>query len=454
MRGNHAAAFLFLPLASFALPGRAATFDVVGVHPDAAAQPTATGRTIATLKAWNGRLYAGYGDYNVNTGPIGVRAFDPATLTFGPGLRASATEALYIFRDVRGTLYAPHVDPIAGESSGGFCRGIPGSPDDAWVDRLPVTAVHVFDVVSWDGTDLWMVGSQGNNAAAWRAADGATFTDPPTRIDPPPSGTSFVRYYFAFVLNGRLHVQSHAETVSRIFDGTSWTDGPDLLPGFGYGLHPENFAGGVVMQENHAGLGASKLIFFDGVSASRPLATPVYDFVVEGDQLLALAARWIAVPGSSGGGYYEPDGVYATTDLCRWSLVAPGAPADARSLEVFGDRLFVGAREAQIFLYSDPLVPLVAGPPPEVQGLRVTRTAIDVALTWQPVTDLGACVEHEILDASAWPLDGVGLFTSRASGITVTTWTHAGAVDDRLFHAYLVQASTPSGTGLLGHYGE
>src|SRR5688572_11387418 len=61
----------------------AGSFSHVGVHPDAAAQPTSTGKVLATLKGFNGKIYAGFGDYGSNTGPIGIRPFDPLTNTFG-----------------------------------------------------------------------------------------------------------------------------------------------------------------------------------------------------------------------------------------------------------------------------------------------------------------------------------------------------------------------------------
>lgn len=88
-------------------------------------------------------------------------------------------------------------------------------------------------------------------------------------------------------------------------------------------------------------------------------------------------------------------------------------------------------------------------------GLRVSRSGADAVIAWEPVSDLGACVRHEVLMTSdAWPLDRAGLFASGAAGVTERAWDHVGAADDRAFHAYLVRATTPAGTGLLGHYGQ
>src|SRR5262245_22692826 len=55
-------------------------------------QATPTGRTIATLVAFRGRIYAGYGDYGANTGPISICGFDPASAQFDHAFD-SATEA-------------------------------------------------------------------------------------------------------------------------------------------------------------------------------------------------------------------------------------------------------------------------------------------------------------------------------------------------------------------------
>lgn len=106
----------------------------------------------------------------------------------------------------------------------------------------------------------------------------------------------------------------------------------------------------MVLQDNHAGITPSRLIFFDGAASTRPIPEVVYDFAVEGGVLYALAARWVPVPGTASGGYWEPDGVYATSDLCAWTAVAPGALATARSLAVTSDRLYVGTRDSEILL--------------------------------------------------------------------------------------------------------
>jgi len=57
--------------------GATAEFVSLGKNPFAAVQPTPTGRRLHTLQAWRNEIYMGYGDYDENTGPIEVSAYNP-----------------------------------------------------------------------------------------------------------------------------------------------------------------------------------------------------------------------------------------------------------------------------------------------------------------------------------------------------------------------------------------
>src|SRR6185295_1110008 len=147
---------------------RAATFDVVAVHPEVATQPTWTGDRIVTLKPFNGKLYAGYGDYGANTGPIEIRAFDPSLGTFTDSYLSSFTEAIYIYRALDGKPYAPNIDTRGGGA--GYAVGTAGSPD-TWQDVIPVDGIHMFDMNKL-GNDLFMGGASGDDGVVWRSTDG------------------------------------------------------------------------------------------------------------------------------------------------------------------------------------------------------------------------------------------------------------------------------------------
>src|SRR6185295_15995641 len=155
---------------------QAATFDLVAIHPEVALQTTVYGDHIATLKPFNGKLYAGYGDYGANTGPIAVRAFDPSTGAFTDPYLSSATEAIYIYRELGGKLYAPNIDTRGGGS--GYAVGTAGNPD-TWQDVITVDGVHMFDMNTFNGTDLFQGGTASNgDGIVYRSVDGgATWTE-------------------------------------------------------------------------------------------------------------------------------------------------------------------------------------------------------------------------------------------------------------------------------------
>ncbi|HEX8113863.1 MAG TPA: hypothetical protein VF516_39295 [Kofleriaceae bacterium] len=120
------------------------TWQRLGLHPQAAAQSTATGRALMTLCPWRGRLYIGYGDYQANTGPTAVTAWDPTRGAFVT-VHTSDTEAIYNFRPFGDALYAPATDR---REHADYAVGEP------WRDTQPVTSAHVYDMATLDGRDL------------------------------------------------------------------------------------------------------------------------------------------------------------------------------------------------------------------------------------------------------------------------------------------------------------
>ncbi|MEX2217944.1 MAG: GC-type dockerin domain-anchored protein [Phycisphaerales bacterium] len=328
----------------------AGDFTLLGTHPDAAAQPTSTGRSLHTLQPFNGKIYAGFGDYGANSGPIGIRPFNPGTNTFGGRLLNSGTEAIYIYRPIFGRLYAPHIDPIAGESSGGFAVGTASGGAETWADRFPVTALHLYDMTSYTGSDLWMVGSQGNNATAWRSTDGGTTWSIARQLG--PVSASFVRFYGIGNYGGRLYLQSSDRASSEVFDGSSWTAGPNLTPSGGYLWHPGVFAGKLVYKTGHW---TSPLRGFDGAQTSIILnptgsggggaggtPTGIYDYAITDGLIYVLGVDNL---------------VRYSSDLSSWTILPDAAPALARSLTVLDGRLYVGGTNSGLYIYSEPLPP-------------------------------------------------------------------------------------------------
>ena len=366
MRKFHPLGIIFVLAMFWAVPQLYATgeFVQVGVHPDAITQATSTGRMLQTLKAFAGKVYAGYGDYNTNTGPIGIRAFDPATNTFGAQLLSSSTEAIYLFRQIGERLYAPQIDPRLG--GGGYALSGPNGVG-AWSDQNKVSVTHCYDVATLNGTDRYLVGSLGTGANVWRSTDGGNsysvlLNNVRPQVD---NGSNYSRFYFAGVYQNKLYVQGMDSTgsrhpTSRVFNGSTWTTGPDLLPAGGYGWQPQVFAGKMVYESY---TGSSSFYSFDGTAASK------------------LTLPFITLP-SGGGGGNNPGGgiggatgvscidftidggwlyllnsqreIFATDNLSEWHYLST-APTFLSSLAVLDGTMYLGGSEARLYKYTGPI---------------------------------------------------------------------------------------------------
>lgn len=300
----------------------------LGIHSQAALQPTEWGRTLQTIVAFNDRLYFGYGDYSANTGPISIVSCDPASGAFSNEW-TSMTECIDTYRVIAGRLYAPAIDPRgAPPQAAGYAAGDAERP---WRDD-PVFMEHAFDMATLTGDDLWLVGSYGDfHSVALRSLDGGTTWQ--KKLDLFREGDRASRFYFVFVLNGVLYLQSSSDTHSTCFDGEHWRPGPRLPH---LGRHPVNFAGRIVLQQGSTSFldGGGPLFAFDGKhdAAPLPLDAAALDFCVEDRTLYALQTN---------------GNIRSTVDLEHWTTVAT-APETARSLGVLAGRLYVGTCDSII----------------------------------------------------------------------------------------------------------
>lgn len=312
--------------------GAPAAFISLGRNPFAAAQPTPVGRYLHTLEGWHGELYMGYGDYDENTGPIEVSAYNPRRSSFGTKLRFP-TEAIELYRPIGDRLYAPAIDP---RGDGPSAAVAVGEPDGRWSNNKDVWMTHAFDVATFDGADLWLVGSRDTQAIAVRSRDGGRHWETALALEPRSHDDGdFARFHFVFVHRGRLYVQAQDRQGgmfprSKVFDGAIWTDGPDLRPIPNTGAKPLAFAGEIVY------FGAREIMAFDG-RAVRPVWTPqtqIHDLVVADGVLYALDGREVR----------------GTRDLARWIPVAT-APAGSTSIGVLDGYLYAGTVESELFRY-------------------------------------------------------------------------------------------------------
>lgn len=189
------------------------------------------GERIKSLTAHGGLIVAGIGDWNANSGPVGVAAWNLATLdpdTSGPG--SIPTEAVDVWRVVGGRLYGPWADPRAGwrEPSGITRQNAYG----VWDTMSLPPMVHVLDVDTLDGM-LAVAGSgyTANSphvvvAVVYVSRDaGRTWTvgrETPTR-----AGTTVGRYRWIRAFHGRLWVGG-PDGIESSADGITWTAHPDM----------------------------------------------------------------------------------------------------------------------------------------------------------------------------------------------------------------------------------
>jgi hypothetical protein len=335
------------------------TTDVVLVAriAQAAAQRTEAGRAIATLQVFDGRLYVGYGDYTADTGPIAIVSIDLRTGVANPSALGYASDAVYSYRQIGETLFAPDLDPRRSRL-GGFARGVIDGDRHQWTDEKPVVATHVFDIASFDGSDLWLFGSHGSQAIAWRTTDGRGWATALTLA--PRAPDAFARLYSGVVLDGRLYTQpvdfpGGARPSSFVFDGRHWHVGPRLLPpevteDDAFPWRPQVVGRQAVYLDQHSGSThrAVRVIRFDGTRASLTFgpsdrhatsdpAHAALDLTTHAGVAYVLNAR---------------QEIWSSTDLVNWhqrATVRLPAGEHAVSLAVAGSEVYVGTRQSRVY---------------------------------------------------------------------------------------------------------
>ena len=314
------------------LPGRKfASAAGPGVHPYAAAQPTDNGKRLWPLYAYAGRIYSGYGDYGANTGPMHIMSADPTTLEWTDH-HVLESEAIAQFRSFSDGLYVPSVDP-RGLLGDDYATNASGS----WASIKGINPTHAYDMAERVPGELWITGSQGVDAVAWKRVNGtweeAWRKPPPADLNVAPWG--YTRSYFIISLAGSIYLQAFPGPAwpgtepSDRWDGTSWSAGPDL--NLGYVWNPTPWNGGVLLYQGGNGAPGGPLGFFNGRSIRWSDHT-CSDYAITQSGVFALEAGGV---------------VTNTTDLKKWAKVAQG-PTTAVGLAVMGNTAFFGTSDSTI----------------------------------------------------------------------------------------------------------
>lgn len=212
-------------------PARAAhTWALLGVHPGAAAQPTDTGKALIDLEIFNGMLFAGYGDYGDNTGPIAINPYSLADGGF-LGTRARAyTHQIGVWRRASYGLVAPNIDPLGDVDNGGALDprgGFSWTTDGLnWRQQAVGPSLHVFDFAESAGS-RWAVGSGSVDGAGapfvWRRQGSGKFQVSLSNADNDLSA-AVDRYYWIAVVGGVPYIQARGGASAaplRRFDSSS-----------------------------------------------------------------------------------------------------------------------------------------------------------------------------------------------------------------------------------------
>lgn len=327
-----------------------ANFELVLVHSGAANQPTTTGKSITEIKSYGDSVYLGYGDFGANTGPIDICKFTPPDSTLICEFTLS-TEKIDRYRILNGSLYAPAIDPSSPNEDGYAVKTLSGTWSAVSSNKFfegPKPPAHIFDMNYYDGK-LWAVGSQrtssesavppftdDGDAAIWSSSNNGTSWS--ISLDIQQIDNCCARVYFSGIHGDKLYVQAvdydEFHPLSKVYDGTSWTDGPNLLV-YGSATNGNNFDGKLLMRQS------SSLVSFDGNSVTQNYSG-IADYTIFEDYVYVLT--------------FEKE-VYRSRDLLNWGFVdSLNVSSNVHSIEVKDFIVYIGTSDSRVYK-SDVLVP-------------------------------------------------------------------------------------------------
>ena len=345
----------------------------LGTHPHAIAQPTPLGRTLADTRGWHGQLYFGYGDLELNTGPIAITSYDPKTSTWqdhavayrdpvtGTMMSAEsfATHVIERFVPIGDNLFAPagqpDFTPFGNSAAPEYAVGT-AMHDWSEVDIAP-DSIHVVDAVQRVPNEILLTGSglfhdRGTmpdgpllaGGYVWRSVDGGPFTQIFPTFGATPAEDNVDRSG-AWITGAALDGIAYLDEASFIYtvDGAGMTC--CTAPPLGQFLRPVAFAGKLVF----ADLG--QLFAFDGTTLTN-LAFPLFASQgrYQGSQqslslFQATEDHLVAV---------RDDGdVMMTTDLASWRCIGK-APATASSIGSLDGVIYFGGVESRVYGFEQP----------------------------------------------------------------------------------------------------
>lgn len=356
-------------------PNSPAGFDYLGQAPDAAAVAhLGYAGSINTLHHHQGKVFYGYGDYNINSGSrsglhTNVSFYDPATGTFEVALQSYTTEEINTFRSFNGHLFVPNIDPSGAPSTESFASDLSG----VWARNDGVRGEHVYDVC--DSTvpgEYFVCGAQyanpGKGATVWQTQDsGATWSEL-VRVEDDPNYDGYERFYWLARLGDTLYMMPNlgiqrsklSDMLTFNLSSRKWgkVNRKKLETGWSVG-YGGGWSGREAVGDTAPSKAADVVTCYD--RAWFNLGTRIYSFNGKGVTLVTQANSAKLAVGDDGllylkhqGGIerIEPDG-----GLTRiLSPESPDTTIRGNAFTVAGGKIYLSGQESSLFSRDLPIV--------------------------------------------------------------------------------------------------
>ena len=333
-------------------------------------------RHVWDLQTWQGRIYLGYGDWDINKGPVRIWYYTPTAGVFvSETVYVSETrptalvdeEAIDRYVIISGDLYIPGTDPLDSWNFGNFYR----NDGTGWVKyRTIPLGIHAFDLASYGGELFVAIGPYGG-AALLRSDDGGiNWRSAISEVQP---ADSLNRFYELYELEGTLFaVKSPTLTLPRPLVYRYQSPGfvtttIDLVP---------DQPGDLVYVRDDVFVFDDSILYVPWAretitSCPKPISALYQAHIWQNGQRVAffdgkyprdvvVAGEWVYVLDAGGArcivdeGLPDPAGytatVYASTDLTSWVPVATAHFTDTPSaMEVLDGFAYVGTYNGDIY---------------------------------------------------------------------------------------------------------
>lgn len=331
---------------------------LLGTMPQAAAQPTDWGKRIQELIVFDGVVFAGYGDWDANTGPIAAAGWDIGAASWVSEASLD-NECTWLYRRVGNRLVVPFIDPKYNTAD----LAVRSLGSSTWtplaIGAGTAGTIHAFDVATLDGTDLWVAGAKRGNddAAIWRSASGLGGDWVQVHTYTPAVGY-FARYVQLVAAYGKLYTSGYyadgvnpsVSLAGEVWDGSSWGAAPEFT-----------LVGGTQRRGHRPMVFGSQVVRSKGWPLSlNPSPPPTY-------LLPALPLLWFdgttLTEGPEQSFHHNLDAsgnLWWIDETRAVRRRAPGgptqfvvqAPADASAVAVDGTDLYIGTTGSQLYVVS------------------------------------------------------------------------------------------------------